>query len=50
MKRVWIYTLGLLPLAYFYEQLKALVTGPVFLVSAIVYLLLVRLVAEWLGR
>lgn len=50
MKKIWIYMLGLLPLALFYEQLKALTSGPVFLISAVVYLLLVRLVAERLGR
>lgn len=50
MKKIWIYMLGLLPLALFYEQLKALASGPVFLISAVVYLLLVRLVAERLGR
>ena len=50
MKKIWIYMLGLLPFALFYEQLKASVSGPVFLVAAVVYLLLVRLVAEKFGR
>lgn len=50
MKKIWIYMLGLMPLAFFYEQLKALTNGPVFLVSVAVYLLLVRIVAEKLGR
>ena len=50
MKKIWVYMLGLLPLALFYEQLKAMGNGPVFLVSVVVYLLLVRLVAEKLGR
>jgi hypothetical protein len=39
-----------LPLALFYEQLKGLASGPVFLASAVVYLLLIRFVAEKLGR
>jgi hypothetical protein len=50
LKKIWIYMLGLLPLALFYEQLKGLASGPVFLVSAVVYLLLIRFVAEKLGR
>lgn len=51
MKRIWIYVLGLLPLAFFYEPLKkAAANGWIFLVFAVVYLLFVRLVAEKLGR
>lgn len=50
VKKIWIYMLGLLPLALFYAQLKGLASGPVFLVSAVVYLLLIRFIAEKLGR
>lgn len=50
MKKIWIYVLGMLPFALFYEQLRALTAGPVFLASSVVYLLLVRLVAEKIGR
>lgn len=42
--------LGLLPLALFYGKLKGLADGIVFLVSAVVYLVLIRFVAEKLGR
>lgn len=50
VKKIWIYMLGLLPLALFHAQLKGLASGPVFLVSAVVYLLLIRFIAEKLGR
>lgn len=50
MKKVWIYVAGVAPLAFFYEGLKAVVSEPVFLGGAIVYLLLVRAVAEKFGK
>lgn len=50
MKKIWIYMLGLLPLALFYEQIKSFASGPIFLVAAVGYLLLIRFVAEKLGR
>ncbi len=50
MKKIWIYMLGVLPLALFYEQLKGLGNGPIFLISAVVYLMFVRFVAEKFGR
>lgn len=50
MKKIWIYMAGVVPLAFFYEPLKTLVSGPVFLICAVVYLLLLRLLAEKFGK
>ncbi len=50
MKRIYVYTLGLFPMAVFHDQLEIWTTGPVFMVFAVVYLVLVRLVAEKFGR
>lgn len=41
---------GVAPIAFFYEQLKALTNGPLFLLAGIAYLLLVRLIAEKFGK
>lgn len=40
---------GVAPFAFFYQDLKGLVSGPIFLVCAIVYLLLIRMLAEKFG-
>lgn len=50
MKKIWIYMAGVAPFAFFYEWLKGLMPGPVFLVGAIVYLLILRLLAEKYGK
>ncbi len=50
MKKIWIYMAGVAPFAFFYEQLKALTSGPLFLVAAIAYLLLLRVIAEKFGK
>lgn len=50
MKKIWIYMAGVLPFAFFYEQLKALASGPVLLGGALVYLLLLRALADKFGK
>jgi cytochrome bd-type quinol oxidase subunit 2 len=50
MKKIWIYMAGVALFAFFYEPLKALVSGPVFLGGAIVYFLLLRVLAEKFGK
>lgn len=50
MKKIWVYIAGVVPFAFFYEPLKALVSGPLFLAGAITYLLLLRMLAEKVGK
>jgi hypothetical protein len=50
MKKIWIYMVGVAPLAFFYEPLKTFVSGPVFLICAIAYLLILRWFAEKFGK
>jgi hypothetical protein len=50
MKKIWIYVIGIAPLGYFYEALKGLMSGPVFLGLAIIYLFVVRWIAEKFGK
>ncbi|MGO4307918.1 hypothetical protein [Cupriavidus sp. RAF12] len=50
MKKIWIYMAGIAPFAFFYEALKALTSGPIFLGLAIIYLLIVRWLAEKFGK
>ena len=53
MKKIWLYIAGVAPFApfaFFYEPLKELASGPVFLISAVVYLLILRLLAEKFGK
>lgn len=49
VKKIWIYMLGMAPLAFFYEPVKRATGESVFLL-AVVYLIVVRLQAEKLGR
>lgn len=50
MKKFWIYTIGVALLGLFYFQFKAAFGGPVFLAGSILYLLVVRMLAERLGK
>ena len=50
MKKIWIYMAGVVPFAFFYGPLKELASGPVFLIFAVVYLLILRLLAEKFGK
>ena len=50
VKKFWVYMTGVTPLALFHESLQSLTNGPVFLVGAIIYLLLIRVLAEKFGK
>lgn len=41
---------GVVPFAFFYEPIKILVSGPVLLGGAVVYFILLRVIAERFGR
>jgi hypothetical protein len=47
--KLLIYILGLVPLAYFYERLKAELNGLTFVLVAVAYLVVVRVLAEKYG-
>jgi hypothetical protein len=50
MRKLWVYTAGVLPLGFFSERLQATLGTPIFLVCAVGYLLLLRLLAERFGK
>lgn len=50
MRRYWIYLIGIAPFGYFYDTVRAHTSEPVFFVSAILYLVALRLLAERLGK
>ncbi len=50
MPKLFIYIIGLIPLAITYEWLKGSLDGLGFLAVVIVYLLALRMVAEAMGR
>jgi hypothetical protein len=50
MRKLWIYTVGVVPLGFFSERLQAALGTPTFLVCVLAYLLLLRLLAERVGK
>jgi hypothetical protein len=51
MNKAWIYYLvGIMAFGFAYEWLKSIMGQPVFFVGAIIYVLLLRLLAEKFGR
>lgn len=50
MRKLWIYTAGVLPLGFFSERLQAALGTPLFLGAALAYVLLLRLLAERFGK
>jgi hypothetical protein len=50
MRKLWIYTAGVIPLGFFSEQLQAMLGSPLFLGATLAYVLLLRLLAEKFGR
>jgi hypothetical protein len=50
MRKTWIYLAGVVVFGVAYAWLKTMISDPVFFVGAIGYLLLLRFVAEKLGR
>jgi hypothetical protein len=50
MKKIWIYMIGVIPLALTTERLQSVIGGPALLIGAVSYLLVVRLVAERYGK
>ncbi len=50
MKKAWIYLAGLVVFGLAYTWLKTMMSEPVFFIAAIGYLLLLRLLAEKLGK
>jgi hypothetical protein len=50
MRKLWVYILGLIPLVYFYDALKARVSGILLVIIALVYLVFVRILSEKYGK
>ena len=51
IRPIWIYILGIAPLAFFYDRLKELIESKLmFVILVICYLLLVRFFAEMFGE
>jgi hypothetical protein len=51
MKKIYIYLIGAIPLGLNYNSLKSMFSNPLyFFILVILYLCLVRLVAEKIGR
>jgi hypothetical protein len=50
MKKLYIYLIGIVPLGFFYYDLRNTISQPVFLLCVLVYLVLLRLLAEKFGR
>jgi hypothetical protein len=50
MKKAWVYIAGVVFFGLAYAWLKTTVSEPVFFASAVGYLLLLRLVAEKIGK
>ena len=50
MKRIWIYLLGLIPLAFVYDDLKAALNSWAFLGAVLAYVVALRLVSGKYGK
>jgi hypothetical protein len=50
MKKIYIYLIGIVPLGFFYYELKNMLGQAMFLLCGIVYLILLRLFAEKIGK
>ena len=50
MKKIWIYIIGVAVVGLAYGWLKQMLTEPVFFGFGIVYLVLLRLLAEKFGK
>lgn len=50
MRKTWIYLAGVVVFGLTYTWLKTIMSEPVFFIGAISYLLLLRFVAERIGK
>jgi hypothetical protein len=50
MRKYWIYLIGIMLFGFFYENIKAHTSELFFFLSAILYLVALRLLAERIGK